>query len=35
MVLHFGRKVLDGAPADVMSSPMVREIYMGLPADAA
>lgn len=35
MVLHFGRKVLDGAPADVMASPMVREIYMGLPADAA
>jgi len=35
MVLHFGRKVLDGAPADVMSSPLVREIYMGLSADAA
>lgn len=35
MVLHFGRKVLDGAPADVMSSPLVREIYMGLPANAA
>jgi branched-chain amino acid transport system ATP-binding protein len=35
MVLHFGRKVLDGAPADVMSSSLVREIYMGLPADAA
>ena len=35
MVLHFGSKVLDGAPAEVMSSPMVREIYMGLPADAA
>jgi branched-chain amino acid transport system ATP-binding protein len=35
MVLHFGRKVLDGAPAEVMSSTMVREIYMGLPADAA
>jgi len=34
MVLHFGRKVLDGAPADVMSSPLVREIYMGLPANA-
>ncbi len=35
MVLHFGRKVLEGAPADVMSSAIVREIYMGLPADAA
>jgi branched-chain amino acid transport system ATP-binding protein len=35
MVLHFGRKLLEGAPNDVMSSSIVREIYMGLPADAA
>jgi branched-chain amino acid transport system ATP-binding protein len=35
MVLHFGRKLMEGAPGDVMSSPLVREIYMGLPADAA
>jgi branched-chain amino acid transport system ATP-binding protein len=35
MVLHFGRKLLDGTPATVMTSPIVREIYMGLPADAA
>lgn len=35
MVLHFGRKVLDGTPTDVMTSPIVREIYMGLSADAA
>jgi branched-chain amino acid transport system ATP-binding protein len=35
MVLHFGRKILDGAPEEVMSSPIVREIYMGLAADAA
>ena len=28
-------KLLDGAPAEVMASPLVREIYMGLPADAA
>jgi branched-chain amino acid transport system ATP-binding protein len=35
MVLHFGRKLLDGPPADVLSSGLVREIYMGLPADAA
>jgi branched-chain amino acid transport system ATP-binding protein len=35
MVLHFGRKVLDGAPSEVLASPMVREIYMGLAADAA
>ncbi len=35
MVLHFGRKLLDGAPADVLANPVVREIYMGLSADAA
>jgi branched-chain amino acid transport system ATP-binding protein len=35
MVLHFGRKLLDGPPSDVLASPLVREIYMGLPADAA
>jgi branched-chain amino acid transport system ATP-binding protein len=35
MVLHFGRKLLDGPPAEVLASPVVREIYMGLPADAA
>lgn len=35
MVLHFGRKLLDGSPSGVLSSPVVREIYMGLPADAA
>jgi branched-chain amino acid transport system ATP-binding protein len=35
MVLHFGRKLLDETPAKVMASPIVKEIYMGLPADAA
>jgi branched-chain amino acid transport system ATP-binding protein len=35
LVLHFGRKLLDGPPGVVLSSPIVREIYMGLPADAA
>jgi branched-chain amino acid transport system ATP-binding protein len=35
MVLHFGRKLLDAAPAEVLASPIVREIYMGLAADAA
>jgi branched-chain amino acid transport system ATP-binding protein len=35
MVLNFGRKVLDGTPAEVMASPLVKEIYMGLSADAA
>src|SRR5207249_5479105 len=35
MVLHFGRKLLEGLPADVMSSALVREIYMGFGADDA
>jgi branched-chain amino acid transport system ATP-binding protein len=35
MVLHFGRKLLDDVPAAVMQSAIVREIYMGIPADAA
>ena len=33
MVLHFGKNVLEGAPADVMGSRLVREIYMGFRAD--
>jgi branched-chain amino acid transport system ATP-binding protein len=35
MVLHFGRNVLVGPPADVMQSALVREIYMGFRADDA
>jgi branched-chain amino acid transport system ATP-binding protein len=35
MVLHFGRNVLEGLPADVMQSALVREIYMGFRADDA
>ena len=35
LVLHFGRKLLDDAPAAVMASPEVQQIYMGMPADAA
>lgn len=35
MVLHFGRKLLDDTPQAVMDSAVVREIYMGIPADAA
>jgi branched-chain amino acid transport system ATP-binding protein len=34
-VLHFGRKLLDGPPEEVMSSATVKEIYMGLAVDAA
>lgn len=33
LVLNFGRKVLDGVPAEVMESRTVKEIYMGLTAD--
>ena len=33
LVLHFGRKILEGAPGDVLDSRTVREIYMGLTAD--
>jgi branched-chain amino acid transport system ATP-binding protein len=35
MVLHFGRKLLEDTPRIVMDSGVVREIYMGMPADAA
>lgn len=35
MVLHFGRKLLEDAPALVMDSAIVHEIYMGVPANAA
>ncbi len=34
MVLHFGRKLLEDTPAKVMDSDIVREIYMGVPANA-
>lgn len=35
MVLHFGSKLLDDTPQAVMDSAIVREIYMGIPADAS
>jgi branched-chain amino acid transport system ATP-binding protein len=35
MVLHFGRKLLEDSPSEVMDSAIVREIYMGVPANAA
>ncbi|CAN7399103.1 ABC transporter ATP-binding protein [Acidovorax sp. LjRoot117] len=35
MVLHFGRKLLEDRPGAVMDSAIVREIYMGVPANAA
>jgi branched-chain amino acid transport system ATP-binding protein len=30
IVLHFGKKLLEGPPEDVMGSAIVKEIYMGL-----
>lgn len=35
LVLNFGRKVLDGPPAEVMESRTVKEIYMGLTDELA
>ncbi len=35
MVLNFGRSVAQGNPHDIMASPEVREIYMGIAVDAA
>jgi branched-chain amino acid transport system ATP-binding protein len=34
LVIDFGRKIADGEPAEVMASPRVREIYMGLEPEA-
>jgi branched-chain amino acid transport system ATP-binding protein len=35
MVLNFGEKVADGDPAEVMSSRLVQEIYLGISVDDA
>lgn len=34
MVIDFGRKIADGDPQQTMESDMVREIYIGIDADA-
>lgn len=34
IVIDFGRKVAEGEPRETMASPIVKEIYMGMPADA-
>ena len=34
LVLYGGGFIGEGAPNDVIASPAVREIYMGIPADA-
>jgi branched-chain amino acid transport system ATP-binding protein len=35
LLLHFGKKLLDGPPAEILDSPTVKQIYMGLAADEA
>ena len=35
VVLHNGKLVADGAPAEVIASPIVQEAYLGLPAPRA
>jgi branched-chain amino acid transport system ATP-binding protein len=35
MVLHFGAKLIEGSPADVLASPSVQEVYLGIAVDDA
>lgn len=35
LLLHFGKKLLDGPPDAVLNDPIVKQIYMGLAADEA
>jgi branched-chain amino acid transport system ATP-binding protein len=35
LLLHFGKKLLDGPTEEVLASPVVKQIYMGLAADEA
>ena len=35
LVLHFGEKVAEGPPAEVMASSLVQEIYLGISVDDA
>lgn len=34
VVLHQGRLMADGPPAEIIASPIVQEVYLGLPATA-
>jgi len=33
MVLHFGAKLIEGKPAEVMETPVVQEVYLGISVD--
>jgi branched-chain amino acid transport system ATP-binding protein len=35
LLLHFGKKLLDGPPDSVLNDPIVKQIYMGLAPDEA
>jgi branched-chain amino acid transport system ATP-binding protein len=35
MVLHFGAKLIEGPPAEVMASTVVQEVYLGISVDVA
>ena len=35
MVLHFGAKLIEGGCAEVMASPLVQEVYLGIAVDDA
>jgi len=34
IVIDFGRKIAEGEPKAIMNSPEVKEIYLGIAADA-
>ena len=35
LAMHFGRKIAEGCPAEVMNHPSVQEVYLGAMLDAA
>ena len=35
MVLHFGANLIEGPPAEVLATPVVQEVYLGISVDDA